>query len=466
MRRSTRIALRRAAWRTVYWVVAPILFLLVFRLVWGFHAQRSVQAMLAHLDDLHVRYRPEQFPDTSGIPAKDNAVDALLAGPLGISTTPAEYKLINDPIEFQTPADREAVLKLLAAHHDLVDRIDAAQSRPTIAWSRDTLVTGKVPRLAGAVESGRLLLKASQIAHEQHDDALALRHLHRLLTVARVLEKSPWLICGLLSLSDRDIAATGIERIQASLDLHDPAAAAAALLKDLCADGPAVTAISGGFEGEITYHYIATDHYTRGFDTSFGSWLRRPLVQESYVRSDSQWAAMVVAFRAPNRPQFLAAQSRLAAFTPNRTALGNMVHLSPLYTPGLFTRYDNALKTVTHARGAAVLLAARLYAARRGHLPDTAAEMTPDILPSIPLDLYLDPDQPLHYRLDPAGPTVWSVFENGLDDGADPKKDLVYGAANPPPAPVPPTPPRAPRTRPASAPAASSRAAGTRSVAP
>ena len=46
------------------------------------------------------------------------------------------------------------------------------------------------------------------------------------------------------------------------------------------------------------------------------------------------------------------------------------------------------------------------------------------------------------------GPTVWSVSDNGIDDHANPKTDLVYGAANPPPAAKPPAPPPAPRTRP------------------
>src|ERR1041384_6096637 len=99
MRHSARIALRRTIWRSIYWFVLPLLFLLAFRLFWGYQAQRRLNATLAKLDAMHVRYRPAQFPDPSNIPSNQNAVDGLLAGPLAYYGPPSS--IIQDSLEFQ-----------------------------------------------------------------------------------------------------------------------------------------------------------------------------------------------------------------------------------------------------------------------------------------------------------------------------------------------------------------------------
>jgi hypothetical protein len=455
MCRSTRIAVRRAAWRTVFWLVLPILFLLAFRLFWGYHAQRRLQAMLARLDALHVRYRPEQFPDASAIPANQNAVAALLAGPLGAS---GDVILITAPLEFQNPGERKAILKLLVTNRDLLDRIDAAQARPIIAWPRDMLATGAIPRLIGAATTAHLLHKAARIAHEQHDDALALKHIYRLMTLARVYERSPVLIFVLLSNVCREAALSGLDEMQATLSLQDPAAAAAAeqLLTTLLDDRATLAAWPNALEGELAMRHVTTFGHTPGFRVrALGDWLLQPLVQEALVRSETQWASMATTCREPDWPRYRAAQSRVPATPRPRTLLGALIDLGFLNAPSFADRYDRILKNVIHSRAAAMLLAARLYAARRGNLPASAADLAPDLLPNVPMDLYLDPMQSLRYRVDPAGPTVWSVFENGKDDHADPVTDFVLGAANPLLPPAPPKPPAA--TRPATSPATATR---------
>jgi hypothetical protein len=74
-------------------------------------------------------------------------------------------------------------------------------------------------------------------------------------------------------------------------------------------------------------------------------------------------------------------------------------------------------RALSDDRAALLLLASRLHAARHGKLPDTPQELVPSLLDRIPIDPFADNDQPFHYRLDPAGPTVWSVGNNGTDEG-------------------------------------------------
>ena len=101
-------------------------------------------------------------------------------------------------------------------------------------------------------------------------------------------------------------------------------------------------------------------------------------------------------------------------------------------------RYTDVLTRVAHEHGAAMLLASRLYAAEHGNMPGQLSQLVPAILPKVPVDPFVADDKPLHYRVDAAGSTVWSVGEDGRDNGGDKVKDLVWGAGNPPMMPPPP----------------------------
>ncbi|MBD3673641.1 MAG: hypothetical protein HUJ26_08975 [Planctomycetaceae bacterium] len=62
-----------------------------------------------------------------------------------------------------------------------------------------------------------------------------------------------------------------------------------------------------------------------------------------------------------------------------------------------------------------VMLAGQAYRRDHGEFPNTLDELVPDYLDAIPVDNY--DGKPLKYRFDPEGPVVYSVFENGIDDG-------------------------------------------------
>ena len=82
-----------------------------------------------------------------------------------------------------------------------------------------------------------------------------------------------------------------------------------------------------------------------------------------------------------------------------------------------------ATASVTHAfdreaaryRTLLVTLAGQAFRRDHGHFPKTLGELVPDYLDEIPLDNF--DGKPLKYRFDPAGPVVYSVFQNLTDDG-------------------------------------------------
>lgn len=68
-------------------------------------------------------------------------------------------------------------------------------------------------------------------------------------------------------------------------------------------------------------------------------------------------------------------------------------------------------------RLASTLLGLERYRAAKGGYPKTLAELVPDYLSEIPIDPY--DGQPLRYKPQDGGVFVWSVFQNGVDDGCN-----------------------------------------------
>jgi len=64
---------------------------------------------------------------------------------------------------------------------------------------------------------------------------------------------------------------------------------------------------------------------------------------------------------------------------------------------------------------ALAMLAIHQYNRQHAQYPETLSELVPKYLPRIPID-YAD-SQPLHYRRTPEGYLLYSIGEDGRDDG-------------------------------------------------
>jgi len=72
---------------------------------------------------------------------------------------------------------------------------------------------------------------------------------------------------------------------------------------------------------------------------------------------------------------------------------------------------------LAHLRLAIVLLGLELYRAAKGAYPNKLEELVPDYMPEVPIDPF--DGQPLRYKAQDGGVFVWSVFQNGVDDGCN-----------------------------------------------
>ena len=425
------------------WVVLPAAILLGFRLAWGWRAQRRLEGSLARLRTMHVRLTPEEFPDDKSVPPGENAVDVLTAGPLGIQPNSAQEHLIYDPLEDQTEADKDALLKLLAAHQDIIDRIDAADACRVTAWTGRIFEPDGVPHISGTRYFADLTVKAACIAYERHQDLLALRHLNRLLIEARILEKSPTMFCALYGNGLRGIVAQGVEGIYPDLSVQDAATYAAAklLLDRLLDDGAMPSGLASSVDSLIAAYHTQTKGFTcislDRRDSDDLGWVLRPLAMEDWARNLDQWAAIIKAWRAQSWPEF----KRLKGEVPYPPEVyDHMNTMLSLEASGnrdyVSERYERVLANLVHIRAAGLLLASRLYVVHYRTPPARLADLAAILSPKFPVDPFAGGQQPLHYRLDADGPTVWSVGRDGVNNQGDTTMDLVYGAATmAPPAP-------------------------------
>jgi len=86
---------------------------------------------------------------------------------------------------------------------------------------------------------------------------------------------------------------------------------------------------------------------------------------------------------------------------------------------GLDATLRKGLGIETARRIGMTAIALKRFQLKHGRWPETAGELVPEFLPSVPIDPY--DGKPLKYHPNPDGTfLLYSVGENGVDDGGDP----------------------------------------------
>lgn len=88
-----------------------------------------------------------------------------------------------------------------------------------------------------------------------------------------------------------------------------------------------------------------------------------------------------------------------------------------LFVPAFHPAIETAHKSDAHTDATLTTLALHIHHQRTGRWPDTLAELTPALLPTIPEDPF-DPGQPIKYRLVEGKPNVYFVGADGQDNHA------------------------------------------------
>jgi hypothetical protein len=126
--------------------------------------------------------------------------------------------------------------------------------------------------------------------------------------------------------------------------------------------------------------------------------------------------------------------SRLSALrTTNSMTVNNLGFNdieNRLEVSGLINTVSNTLRTEDQRRLVVTAIALKRFQLKHGQWPETLAELSPDFLPAVPIDPY--DGKPLKYHSNPDGTfLLYSVGEDGVDDGGDPSPVTSSSSSSP-----------------------------------
>jgi hypothetical protein len=121
---------------------------------------------------------------------------------------------------------------------------------------------------------------------------------------------------------------------------------------------------------------------------------------------------------------------------PTTSELNAYIHESAmmaLQVPSMSQAFVAVRREAARDRVLLSVLALELFARERGHYPDKLDELVPDVLLEVPEDTHAPPKTPLRYRRDGDEALIYSIGENGLDDGGmfEKVEDIGYRIGKP-----------------------------------
>jgi hypothetical protein len=459
-----RIVLYRVLSRAAVTAAAVGLTLVAVRAGWGLLADKQLREVQQSLTGDAYRLDLARF----AAPPVDDARNAAI--PLLACLQAFDPQFYRITRGFASPGrwdaewtalDRDSFRTLIADNAPALALLDAALARPAVAWpvSFDTLTTGDMPVSEKLNTLAEVLLSDAVLRHLDGRDDEAIARVQKVVALDAMVIASPTLAAHNVAVRSRMRFAAIVERLAPELAVaggpatapaapppgRTPAPAAAVLqLARALAD---TTRFHQQLVDACEFQIYQVDHPgdvadpaltpLRATKGELASWWLRPLGVDERRRALVTDAAWLPVLRADSYEPF-----RLlpAPYRPAQSALSGIVFASSrTVDSGWAGAVRQHFRALADSRAAAVLLAARLAEVDDGSPPAAADRLVPAYLPHAPADPFAADHRPFRYRLDPAGPTVWSVGENGVDDGGVilpfprsrviDQADLVFGAA-------------------------------------
>lgn len=348
----------------VWWVVAPVVGVLVIHGVWGWVAGRQLAEARRELAAAGVGLRAEDY-EGAAVPADRNAVVPVLHAIDSLHLTKGERALVTGADEPAgvleadfSPTEVAEMDRILNSLGGMFEDLDAAMARPEARWPREYLqkylqwpTHAGFSRLADVRFLAHVLQMGARRAHEGHDDGACLHHIRQILALARVTDANPSMISHLMASAVRATAAETVDEFlpELRLDAGDDREARA-----LLADRGFQRAKIVAFQFDAVYGGIDLAGYYPQLD----SLLLRPVADE------------VIASR-------LRVQLRYMPAVESSTYNGTVVPVAPRATSNLlsaltFVAHDHYAvayarclfldaESLADTRAVAVLLAGRMF---------------------------------------------------------------------------------------------------------
>jgi hypothetical protein len=315
-----------------------------------------------------------------------------------------------------TEEQMAAAGKALAEHAGALSAAHAARACRDadwgIRWERP--MDQFPPHLGGQRRLTTFLKLSARYQHQSGDDAAAVETLRDLLAIPRAIDRQSFLIAHLTGMTITSVAADAVLDVAEKMRVGPrdssqgkPATPhqVRALIADLLDDESRRIGVENCWRGERMRALDLADFKAQQAAPYPAYRLRREAVLMLRAYDAALAAALEPRWPAA-KPKLMPAPPTIsddaATLFPNR----NVVNLD--------------FRLWTERRAGAVALAARLYAADHGgKLPGRMEDLAPKYLPAPPADPFAADASALRLMSRETGIVVYSVAENGSDDGGD-----------------------------------------------
>jgi hypothetical protein len=433
---------RRRPWRWV--LMAGMLLVLAgagFYLTWTKRSEQRLNQLVEELKGAGEPVEPAEMVHRP-IPAEDDAaldLQAAVALFKGI-----DKSNIGDTFDFGSPlsAKEAATLaEMIERERGAVDRVRGARGKTDADWKipyqSPTLMT-LLPHLNPQRALGQLCRAAAVNDRLKGDDFEVVEHLRDVLAIGRANETQPIMVAHLVAVGVTAVACEQLGRFAPDLAVGSPSRPGGraatpeqvrATIGELLDEAPCDAGVHAAFAGERvmmldTMKLLADRKLdaaslmgTVGAARGMRLPVPRGIIFADAVIIVTQDTQVAEAFaRSPDYVTYRQnAPPAPAALQKNPKVHFLAGSMLPSYDRFILQQY----RIKADRRLTATALALRLYAAEHaGKYPATLDALVPKYLPSVPKDPFAAGDKPLHYSLtDPAVPRVYSVADNGIDDG-------------------------------------------------
>ena len=422
---------------------------------WGDLAERRLAERVEQLRRDGQPVAPQDLV-RPGVAGADNAAIDLRAAAALIDSKSDTWQAFQK-LDFDQPLPAEApevIAKVTrqAEHRRALALLRQARDKPGADWQmsmRSPLLSTLLPDLGEQRNLSELARAAVLDADGRGDHAAVVEYLRDVLAIGRALDKQPVLVGHLVACAVGALDTHLLGRLAPDLQIGGAALSGdnagtvrpaaprqvRVLIDELLDEASLREGLLQALRDErvlqLDTAQLLADGQLSPAAVGAGKVGPVPLMPRAMILTDARLmldhttAVLAAVERSPDWQSFQ--QS-----VPPTPLAGKPAATRHLLATVLLPSYDNAVKThyqtLAGRRLAAAALALRWYMTEHaGKTPGALEELVPKYLPSVPADPFAAGGRPLRYLPGPSRPLVYSVGENGTDEGGsqapvDPRK--------------------------------------------
>jgi hypothetical protein len=432
--------IRKKRWprRVALTVALFVAALLVAHGIWSAIESHKLNAQINALHAAGEPILPEDFvPANPNDP--DNAVADLIAAisllqPKGQVWDQFDRLTLALPLR---PEEIASIDTIVNRSQPALNRIKSAELQPQRNWPIDAsksanIIEAILPELNGIRALADVLMSEGLLEHQRGDDRAAMEHLNCIMFIAELTDRYPTLVGHLVAIGCRAMAAQRLMEISPDLRIGTrhgdaPPAQVRATIDRLLNDKTIRDGYIWGLQGERMFQLTLVRRILAGQPMSnvpptsgqpqegwnpFGTYVGKPFIYHNARVILDYTSKMIPLANEPNWP---AAHQKVPADVQGPLPL---IFLARLITGSMWRAVEVHFRGVQDQHLAAAALALRWYAVDHdGQLPATLDLLVPKYLPAIPTDVLSANSQPIGYVPRKDDPIIYSVGENGSDEG-------------------------------------------------